>query len=254
VPSRGANRAWPVLAIVAVLAAGLLPGCGGSSGGSPQKTIRTFLDATAAGDGAKACAQLTEEAKRQITRGASCERAIKLVGALLASATKSAKVTNVKSQGDTASATVAAAGGTRATYRLRKSDGKWLIAKVERMNAPGTAAAAGPAPGGPSAEPPRTRIRALVDCLSPTFGTISNYGADSIGGVRHVVLGITIRGAVNAAEVEVYSSPVYASAGYPGLQQSPLFRAKKLKLKGSSIVVYRKPVAAGEQRKIEACA
>lgn len=47
-----------------------LAGCGSNSSGSPAQTIGTFLRAAAAADGAKACAQLSVAAQRQVVTGA----------------------------------------------------------------------------------------------------------------------------------------------------------------------------------------
>ena len=57
---------------------------------TPQDTIQTFLQAAATGDGAKACAQLSPAAKRQVVASGACVHGIRtgasVYGSIIATA------------------------------------------------------------------------------------------------------------------------------------------------------------------------
>ncbi len=243
----GHRRVAPIVAALALTAVAVA-GCGSSgSSGSPEQTIRTFLSAAAAGDGATACAQLSAQAKAQVVQGTSCEQGIKLGSALYGSTIKQIKITGLKTEGSTASGTATLNGQATATFRLSKSGGKWLIVGEQRTGTSGSTGSPG-ATG--SARPSETRVTAVAHCLEKTFGLVDNFGSDTTGGVPHVVLGVNIARR-SAAVINVFASPSVATSGYPGIKthEAPL----TTKLDGGLVIVYFKPLPADKQRSIEAC-
>ena len=134
------KRAISLLLATAALASG----CGGGSKGSDQEQVSSnvtdFAHAFGKGDGKAACALLTNGARTTfVTRIASlvgtrdCAEAIAklpgLAGPNVTGPFQTATVSDVKVTGDTASATLTAAGHS-AQVTLEKSDGDWLLTHV----------------------------------------------------------------------------------------------------------------------------
>jgi ketosteroid isomerase-like protein len=120
----------------ALSAALVVAGCGGGPSANDQITsaVTDYYKAFAAGDGAKACDQLTNEAKQQLqtsTRASSCPVAIARAKSRpdikrYTARFKDAKVAGVSRSGDTATARVRALGVT-AAVPLRKEGDAWKI-------------------------------------------------------------------------------------------------------------------------------
>jgi hypothetical protein len=123
----------------------LLAGCGGGGGSSdtPEAAVRTYINAFVSGDGAKACSLMTPSTRRQFVRGSrrvthtsDCATAVDRIRNRAApgvlDALKKSKISDVKVNGDRATASVSSATGSSVTH-LRKQGGSWHIA-----GAPGT--------------------------------------------------------------------------------------------------------------------
>jgi hypothetical protein len=149
--SNAIRHGCTVAAIVAVAAA--VGGCGSSpkpTVSEPQQVeqvLHSYLHAQTHGDGQAACSLLTESAQHQLqtvvvqaAKGLlpsrpSCQDAVGMVhavaGAKLMNALASAQITQVRVQGDSATAEIT--GGTvfgRQQVTLQRSDGTWKIAGV----------------------------------------------------------------------------------------------------------------------------
>lgn len=123
--------------VLFVCGAALLPVACGGSGGSPEGTVKTYLNALADGNGKKACDQLTGQAQRDALdyvssnipelNATSCEGAMGAIADNLGGDEKStlrkAKL-HAKTTGNTA--TVSVEGGT-SDAQLKKVDGRWYI-------------------------------------------------------------------------------------------------------------------------------
>jgi hypothetical protein len=127
-----------------LLGAVALAGCGAAAvgSGSPSDPVREYHAAIAAGNGAKACAQLDDTAKEQLrsaVQGAvrgSCEKTVDLLAAFwdldTKTALKNAKVdiSHQDKKGAIASFNAPAGvgvAGRRQSYELKRSNGKWKI-------------------------------------------------------------------------------------------------------------------------------
>ena len=239
------HRGWMRAAFA--LTAVALAGCGGTgSSGSPEQAISTFLHAAAAGDGATACAQLSPHAQTQVVQGAPCEEGIKLGAGLYSSIIKQIKIIGVRTQRNTASGTSMLNGRPIATFRLTKSGGKWLIVSEHRTSASASTGSGAAGFSGPSL----ARVAAVSQCLEKTLGAVDNAGADSAGGVPHVVLAVNVAG-YTAAEVNVFASSAAAGTAYAAIKTRE--GSLTTKLGGGAVIVYFKAIAAGRQREIEAC-
>jgi hypothetical protein len=129
-------------ALALLLGAALsLSACGGGGGGDDSSevsdTITTYLSAIASGDGDEACEQLTSSEAAKVfqeatsalpeLRATGCADALTKLSESIGGERKvleSAEVTDVKIDGDTATAGVV---GGSATADLTKVDGTWLI-------------------------------------------------------------------------------------------------------------------------------
>jgi hypothetical protein len=117
--------------------------CGSSDEAQIEETIKRFNRAAAAGDGTKACAELTPEA-RAPAGGLQCEWAIDQLGRLGGEQTRrrmgAVEVRNVKVTGKWATAEALIPTQTPTTLQLEKvprrvlswkpSDGEWKIASL----------------------------------------------------------------------------------------------------------------------------
>lgn len=128
-------RAGRRIAAMALTAAVVVAGCGG--GGSAQdqitSTVKDFYSGFVSGDGNKACDQLTSSTQQSLLRsakGSSCSAAISRASKVLPdSVKKQAKnvdVTNIKVNGNSATATIKG-GGQSGSVQLTKQGGKWKI-------------------------------------------------------------------------------------------------------------------------------
>ncbi len=225
----------------AALVALALAGCGSSSSGSPEATINSFLQASAAGDGAKACAQLTAAAQQQVVTGASCEQGIKLAGAAYRPIIKQIKVANLQVQGSAATGTSTLNGRAIAVFQLTKSGGKWMISGEHSAAASQTSPAA--------TAPSQTRVAAVARCVGKAFG-VENAGVDSTGGAPHVVLSLDVSGR-SAAMIDVFTSPAAASAAYAAIKAGA--GSQPATLNGSLVIVRLGALTAAQQQQLQAC-
>jgi hypothetical protein len=132
------TRSLAACAVALSLSAGLIA-CGGSSGDDKTKVenrVNSLYDAFSEKDSKQICDSLTDKQKSQITRRTaksgkkqSCEQvmgfALAFLGNQLKDA-KNAKVTDVKVDGDKATATVTYK-GKKGRLGLSKQDGEWLV-------------------------------------------------------------------------------------------------------------------------------
>jgi hypothetical protein len=113
-------------------------GCGSSSQSDHARTVvKDFLSAAAKGDGAKACAQLTADAKKLLesATSASCERVIRELGSRTP-ASQRAQVDQIDPKvsihGSTATATYHGVtdGRQERTITLQQVGGQWKISQL----------------------------------------------------------------------------------------------------------------------------
>ena len=139
-----ASRSLAVLCATVALA-----GCGGDGDKSRDEakvkgTVDGLYDAFAAKDARKVCASLTEARQREIERQAriggrgrgNCARTLSFALAFLGDqlkGLKSAKVTDVRVDGDKATATVDYR-GKKGDLGLAKKDGDWLVSDFQLGN------------------------------------------------------------------------------------------------------------------------
>jgi uncharacterized protein (DUF2147 family) len=132
-------RSLAACAAVVVLAAGVTA-CGGSGGGDDKTKVENrvngLYDAFASKDEKKICGSLSDTQKEQITKSSakggkkqSCEQVMSFALAFLGDqlkTAKDAKVTDVKVDGDKATATVEFK-GKKGKLGLAKQGGDWLV-------------------------------------------------------------------------------------------------------------------------------
>jgi hypothetical protein len=217
-----------------------LAACGSGSPGSPRETIDTFLRASASGDGAKACAQLSSRAQGEVVAGASCEDGVAAGARTYGSIIKQIRVGDLRVQGRFATGASILDGRPTATFRLSKASGRWLIVTERRLGATVPTASVGPS---------EARVAQVAGCLDGPFGTIDNGGRDGTGGA-HVVLSV-VSGGYPIAEVDVFASASAALAGYKAINAYD--GGLDTKLASTSVVAYFAKLPAGKQRRIEAC-
>jgi hypothetical protein len=128
---------------VAIAAALIAAGCGGGAPPSPEAAgaaVTGFSKAFGAGDGAKACGLLTSAAQAAFAKRvqalaptSDCPTAIKRVhdaaGPQVTRALAAAKVSAVKVNGNSATATLTAAGHST-SVGLTRQDGSWKLTGV----------------------------------------------------------------------------------------------------------------------------
>jgi hypothetical protein len=120
--------------VVALVAAG----CGATSQADKAKSVvKTFLTAAAKGDGAKACGQLSADARRLLesATSASCPKVIQELGSRTSARQRSGVgqiEPTVSVHGNTATATYRGVTGARQlrTLTLQKVGGRWEISQL----------------------------------------------------------------------------------------------------------------------------
>jgi limonene-1,2-epoxide hydrolase len=231
--------------LLGVLVASALVGCGSGTSSTPRRTIDTFLQASALGDGSTACAQLTPQARGEVVKGLSCQQGIADGASVYGAIIGQIKVGTVSVQGSTATGTSVLNGRTTATFRLSRREGKWLIVDEQRV-----AAASENAAGADTPPPTEARVEAVAGCLDDAFGLVDNAGMDSTGGVPHSVLTVNA-GGTPAAEVDVFSTALAALSDYRRIQSARA--GKPTVLASTSVVVYVQQLTARKRHTVEAC-
>jgi hypothetical protein len=133
-PVRRSISVAPALALVALAGAG----CGGTSQADQAKSVvTTFLTSAAKGDGAKACDQLSADARRLLesATSASCQKVVQELGSRTSASQRSSvdKIApTVSIHGNTATATYRGVTGSRQlrTLTLEKVGGQWKISQL----------------------------------------------------------------------------------------------------------------------------
>jgi limonene-1,2-epoxide hydrolase len=215
---------------------------GGAHAGTPLDTLQTFLDASATGDAAKACSQLSRQAQGQVVSGASCKHGITAGATAYGAIIKQIKVANLQVHETSATATSVLNGRPTATFELRRQGGKWLIVSQHRVASAGYPTRS----SGPSV----SHVEAVAGCLDKANWTVDNGGLDSTGGTPHVVLTVSHNGAP-AAEVDVFASALAALSGYNSI--TTLEGNGPTQLASSSVVLYHRALPAAARKQIEAC-
>ena len=126
--------------LLTLLTAGALAaGCGdGGEPDTPERTVETFIDALGDGDGDRACAELTEDGKREFTavmpvfvdpskQNVPCEQAVELVAGRVRD--RDVEITAASVRGDRA--TVVTEGGPQ-RIDLRRDDDWRIDAQFKR--------------------------------------------------------------------------------------------------------------------------
>jgi hypothetical protein len=240
---RGIARNVLILVAAFAVTTFVLSSWGSGRPSRPESTIETFLRAAATGDGAKACAQLSPAAQREVVATGRCVDGILAGANTYGSIIAQMKITGLKVSGDTATAFSSLNGQPTATFTLHKSHGKWMIVQEQQVKS-----AIGAGHG--SAGPPESRVEEVAACLDKSFGIVDNGGLDGTGGVSHVALSVDSGGS-SAAEIDVFESALVALSGYQGIKTyvHPL----QTRLAGGSVIVYLKALPTAKQRQIEAC-
>lgn len=129
-PGARARRATAATILVAALVGA---GCGGGAQDQISATVKDFYSGLLSNDGKKSCDQLdakTQQAVQRSIRASSCGAAIgrlsKVLPSSLKDRIKKATVTNIKVNGDHATATVKG-GGQSGSVALTKQGGDWKI-------------------------------------------------------------------------------------------------------------------------------
>jgi hypothetical protein len=125
------NKILPLVA-VGGLALGL-GACGGSDSDDVKSSLQDYNNAVASKDATKACAKLSDAAKKTIG-GKSCENTLKsgfaLLNAKQLDAFKSTEIKNIKVSGNKATATISFpknSGVPDQTQTLVKENGEWHL-------------------------------------------------------------------------------------------------------------------------------
>jgi hypothetical protein len=131
------TRLWLVIVACFVLA-----GCGSSDKDSVKGTVQSYIDGLGAKDGKKVCDQLATSVQAQVQQRSTSKDCAGAVNKFLASATgrqvaasfNTAKITQVNTKGNVASAslTLTVPGGstTSTTIPLEKQGGHWRITQA----------------------------------------------------------------------------------------------------------------------------
>jgi hypothetical protein len=234
--SRSLAAVATTLALAVALAA-----CGsGAPPRSAQQTLDQFVRASAAGDGAKACALLSTHAQGEVVAGASCEQSVKTGASTYGSIIKQIRIDDLKISGLRATGTSTLNGQPTATFTLSRVGGRWLIIAEHRVSVVPSTAAAGPS---------EARVEAVAGCLDRAVGSVDNGGLDATGGA-HVVLSVGA-GGEPAAEVDVFATAMSALSGYKAIKS--IDAGMLVRLTSTSVVAYFKTLSASQRRRIEAC-
>jgi hypothetical protein len=230
-------------AVAASVALGVaLAACGSSAPPrTAEQTLDQFLRASASGDGAKACALLSTQARGEEVVGSSCEQGVETGARVYGSLIKQIRVGELRVTGRIAAGTSTLNGQPTATFTLSRKTGQWLITAERRVAVTLPSGAVGPS---------ETRVERVAGCLNNTVGSVDNGGLDSTGGA-HVALSVGT-GGEPAAEIDVFASAMSALSGYKSIKA--LDAGMPTRLASTSVVVYLKPLSARERRLIEACA
>jgi hypothetical protein len=112
-------------------------GCGGGGGGSsdPKAAATDYLKALGSGDYSRACNDITAAAKKGIEKASGGKKCPQALSANLKSGTvapiiakfKNATVSNVKTTGNSGTATANVAGLGALNLNLRKEGGTWKV-------------------------------------------------------------------------------------------------------------------------------
>ena len=130
------RRATTILATVALA----LAGCGGGGEDDVESTLKSYLGSFAGGDGSKACDLMTTKTRRAfvdrvqlLTKTKDCGKSIvairKQAGTTVVQALKKTKISEIKVDGDRASAKLTSGVNTSRAV-LQKEDGEWHVAAV----------------------------------------------------------------------------------------------------------------------------
>jgi hypothetical protein len=227
------SRSLAAVATTLVLGVALAACGSGAPPRSAQQTLDQYLRASAAGDGAKACALLS-------TPGVSCEQSVRTGAGTYGSIIKQIKIADLKITGLRATGTSTLNGQPTATFTLSRVGGHWLITAEHRVTVVPSTGEAGPS---------EARVEAVAGCLDHAVGSVDNGGLDATGGA-HVVLSVGA-GGEPAAEVDVFSTAMSALSGYKAIKS--IDAGMPVKLASTSVVAYFKPLPASQRRRIEAC-
>lgn len=114
-------------AAVAAIGALVAIGCGGDGGGEgPEDSVRALYDALAAGDGERACGELTERGQAEVTKATGDSSCAEALTAADRSEFEDAEVQEVDTSGETGTATVRTGSSTK-RLALRKVGDEWKV-------------------------------------------------------------------------------------------------------------------------------
>jgi hypothetical protein len=129
-------------AIASVAVAVVLGGCGGGNddAAAVKSTVRAYLDAFVKGDDARTCSLMTAKTRAEFVKGArplaktdDCARATAAVraaaGGKAIEALRSARISDVTVNGNSASAKLTASSG-QSIATLTKEGGKWKVSST----------------------------------------------------------------------------------------------------------------------------
>ena len=178
-----------------------------------------------------------------MVQGASCEQGITNGAGFYGSIIGQLRISDLRTTGDTATATTNLSGRPTATVQLKKTDGKWLIVQEQRVAAAATA-------GASSSGPSQARVESVASCLDKSFGAVENAGLDSTGGVSHVALSVDVNGYSSRRSRRLRNR---AGSGFGLSRDQDVQPLAHDQSRGGSVIVYMRPIATAQQRRIEAC-
>lgn len=227
-----------------LLVAAALAGCGGSrsstSSSTPASTVQAYISALRTGDGQKGCSLLGPAEQQQLAGSTgSCEQGLTAVSAVLAGVLPNARIGTVAQNGDQAQVTVVANGRTLSTLNLIQLGSTWTITSSQVRPGGGGAAVGVTFPA-----PSVADVRAVVRCLRPSVGQITDIGPGSKGGVPYAVL----RFGRAPGTVLVFASRAAAQADLPKLElQVPQGYTKPV-LHGRGVFFYFSPASPNRRQ------
>ena len=226
-----------------LLVAAALAGCGGSrsstSSSTPASTVQAYISALRTGDGQKGCSLLgpAEQQKLAGSTG-SCEQGLTAASAVLAGALANARIGTVAQNGAQAQVTVVASGRTLSTLNLIQLGSTWTITSSQVRPAGGGAV------GVTFPAPSVADVRAVVRCLRPSVGQITDVGPGSKGGVPYAVL----RFGRAPGTVLVFASRAGAQADLPKLERQVPQGYTKPVLHGRGVFFYFSPASPNRRQ------